>query len=303
MRSKPFVVAEMSCNHLGSLERALHIVEVAANAGADAVKLQTWSVMAYPGYTIPTGPWAGRDLAELYAEAKTPWDWHRPIFDRCKAKGMVGFASVFDIEALTFLESAWCPMYKISSFEITHLELIAAVAKTGKPMIVSTGMATEAEIHAAVDTMIDNGCPKFTLLKCTSSYPAPVSACNLATIGDMRTRFACDIGLSDHTLGSAAAIAATALGATVIEKHLTLRREDGGPDAGFSAEPFELYQLVAGCREVASALGEVRYGPTPEEEGSLQFRRSLFAKANILAGQPIKPDQVIALRPATGIPL
>lgn len=300
---KPFIVAEMSCNHLGSLERALRIVDAAAAAGADAVKLQTWSVMAYPGYKIPSGPWAGRDLAELYAEAKTPWEWHEPIFERCKERGIVGFASVFDTEALLFLETLGCPMYKISSFEITDLKLISAVAKTGKPMIVSTGMATELEIHEAMDTMIDNGAQDITLLKCTSSYPASIEACNLATIADMRDQFRCEVGVSDHTLGTSAAIAATALGATMIEKHLTLARADGGPDAGFSAEPAELAAMVAGCREARSAIGEVHYGPTEEEKPSLQFRRSLFAKHNILAGQPILPDQVIALRPAIGLSL
>lgn len=301
MRSEPFIIAELSGNHLGSLDRAMRLVQAAADAGADAVKLQTWWQMALPGYVIESGPWAGKDLADLYDECATPWEWHKPIFDRCRELGMVGFSSVFDGPSLIFLEDLGCPIYKIASFEITDLPLIRRVAQTGKPMIISTGMAGHDEIQDACDAA--GACADLTLLKCTSAYPAPLSGVNLAAMQSLTTFPRCTAaGLSDHALGITAAVAAVALGATVIEKHLTLSRADGGPDAGFSAEPHEFAAMVKACREAHEALGTVRYGPTDAERGSLQFRRSLWAAQDIKAGELITAENVRSLRPALGIP-
>lgn len=300
MVARPFIIAELSCNHLGSLDRAMRLVQAAADAGADAVKLQTWWQMALPGYVIESGPWAGRDLAALYDECATPWEWHKPIFDRCRELGMVGFSSVFDVESLEFLESLGCPIYKIASFEIIDLPLIRAVAATGKPMIISTGMATHDEIQDAATAAegVD-----LTLLRCVSAYPAPLSAANLWSMTALGTFPCCTAyGLSDHTLGTTAAIAAVALGATVIEKHLTLSRADGGPDASFSAEPDEFAAMVKACREAHQALGSVHYGPTEAERGSLQFRRGLWITRDVKAGDELTPDNVRSLRPALGLP-
>lgn len=303
---EPFIIAEMSCNHLGSLDRALAIVDAAADSGADAVKLQTWSELSIDTRPLTSGPWAGRSLADLYRECRTPWEWYAPIFARCRERGIEGFTSVFDRAALDFLEEQHdCQRYKIASFEITDLPLIKAVAATGKPMIISTGMATYGEIvdawHAARTSQWE---PEITLLRCASAYPAPPSACNLTAMVDLdRERLACvSVGLSDHTLGSTAAIVATALGATVIEKHLTLSRADGGPDAGFSAEPAEFKAMVRACREAKEALGEVHYGPTESEQSSLQYRRSLWVVEDIPTGKEVTARNVRSLRPADGIP-
>lgn len=298
MLSKPTFIAELSANHLGSFDRAMRLVDAAYAAGATAVKLQTWSQIALPGYTIHSGPWAGRDLAALYEECRTPWEWHAPLFARCRELGMVGFSSVFDTEALVFLESIGCPMYKVASFEITDLPLIRAIAQTGKPIIISTGMATMREIAEAWQAAI--GCKDRMILKCTSSYPAPFAACNLRTIPHMREQFG-NVGLSDHTIGFSAAVAAVALGATLIEKHLTLSRADGGPDAGFSSEPHEFYTMVKACREAADALGSVHYGPTEAERCSMIFRRGLWALQDIKAGEPITTQNARSLRPASGM--
>lgn len=268
------IVAELSANHLGSLERAIALVEEAARAGADAVKLQTFTPeqMAEPGIRIETGPWAGRELLELYREAHTPREWHRPLFDVAKINGIDAFSSVFHPDDVEFLETLGCQTYKIASFELTDTALIASAAKTGKPIVISTGMAMEAEMLRGASAAWDAGCTNLTVLKCTSGYPAPVSEMNLATMNDMR-RFFSRVGLSDHTLGIAVPVAAVALGATMIEKHLTLSRADGGPDAAFSLEPLEFAEMVRACRDAEAALGKVHYGPTAAEASSVALRR------------------------------
>lgn len=268
----PFIVAELSANHLGSLDRAMALVEAASKAGADAIKLQTFtpSQMADAGTILESGPWAGHDLLDLYRQAHTPREWHKPLFDRAIELGLIPFSSVFHPDDVDFLETLGCPMYKISSFELLDLDLIRHVAIIEKPLIISTGMGTEEEIECAVWAA---GARHLTLLKCTSSYPASLEDCNLVTIPVMYELFGCDVGLSDHTLGSTAAVAATALGAVMIEKHLTLSRTDGGLDAGFSAEPEEFSAMVAACKEAAIALGEARFGPTAAEASSLPLRR------------------------------
>ena len=295
---RPIVVAEISGNHNGSLERALQIVEAAAVAGAHAVKLQTYTpdTMTLPGHVIHGGPWDGLDLYELYRQAHTPWDWHAPLFDRAKSLGMIAFSTPFDSTAVDFLETLDCPIYKIASFEVTDLPLIRYAAATGKQMVISTGMATREEIASAV---LASGKP--VLLKCTSAYPAKPAGCNLLTIPCMRARFGRDVGLSDHTLGIGAAVASVALGAVMIEKHLTLSRADGGPDSGFSLEPDEFAGLVREVNTAYEALGEVHYGPTEQERDSLQFRRSVYAVRDIKAGAVITGDDIKCLRPALGV--
>ena len=271
-------IAEMSANHLGEKQRALDIVKAAADAGADAVKIQTWTpgTMCKPDYVIESGPWAGRNLAELYEEAWTPWSWHKDIFDACRDHGIVGFTTVFDIPALRWLEQDHnCPIYKISSFELTHDPLIAAVAKTGKPMIISTGMGTWAEMWYAKQIAEDNGCIDLTMLKCTSSYPAPVNECNLAMIPEMKRRLGCKIGLSDHTMITDTSQVAALLGAEVIERHITLTQRDGGLDAGFSLTPGELHNQILSIKIALSMLGTTDGGPTPSELTSLKLRRGL----------------------------
>lgn len=276
--NKPFIVAEASGNHRGELKYALDLVDAAAEAGADAIKLQTFTPaqMARPGYVLEIGPWAGRELVDLYREIYTPRDWHRPIFERARQVGILAFSSVFHPDDVDFLETLECPIYKISSFEITDLPLIAHAARTNKAIIISTGMATQEEISKAVQMIVRSrpwDAAPVTLLKCTSSYPADSSEANLATMRHMDMHHGCDVGISDHTLGIGVAVAATALGATVIEKHLTLRRADGGPDAAFSMEPAEFKQMVTECRRAAAAIGTVHYGPTPGEAASMLLRR------------------------------
>lgn len=303
--NKPFLIAELSCNHKGSIERALELVAAAAEAGADGIKLQTWQpkrMVADPHYVIESGPWAGRNLAALYEEAYTPWRWHPKIFAVAKRLGMVGFSTPFDTDALEFLEQINCPMYKIASFEIVDLELIKAVARTGKPMIMSTGMANPIEIGSAALNAHDAGCRDVTLLKCTSSYPADASDANLRTMQYLScfprvTAF----GLSDHTQGVGVAVAAAALGASVIEKHFTLRRSDGGPDAAFSMEPDEFKTMVVACRQAAAAIGEVTYGPLPSEAAQLALRRSLHIAKDLPAGHVITSDDIVSARPANGM--
>jgi len=303
----PFIVAEMSANHLGQLNRALDLVKAAAANGADAIKIQCWHperMVADHQATVLGGPWDGRNLANLYRECWTPFQWIPAIFEQARKQGIVGFASVFDELALAELEGYDCPIYKIASCEIVDTPLIAAVAQTGKPLMISTGMASAGEIHNAVDAAIDaDGFPSnLTLLKCTAAYPARTIDCNLRTIPDMQKRFALNIGLSDHTLGTTAAVVATALGAIVIEKHITLARADGGPDAGFSSEPGEFGQMVVACREAAEALGEIRYGPLPLEASTLALRRSLHYSRNLLSGWTITENDIVSARPAVGLP-
>ena len=305
----PLIVAEMSGNHNQSLERALQIVAAAAAAGAHAVKLQTYTAdtmtldVDAPGFRIEDEKslWNGRRLYDLYAEAHTPWDWHPPILERCRALGMVGFSTPFDDTSVDFLETLGVPLYKIASFEMTDPALIRRAAGTGKPLIVSTGMASAEEIEESVATARAAGCAELVLLKCTSTYPSDPGDSDLRTIPDLRERTGCQVGLSDHTLGIGAAVAAVALGATVIEKHFTLSRADGGVDAAFSLEPHELKALVEETSRAWRALGRVRYGPTERERSSLKFRRSLYVSRRVRAGEALSPENVRAVRPGFGL--
>lgn len=306
----PFVIAEMSGNHNQSLERALALVDAAAHAGAHALKIQTYTADTMT-LDIRNGEfvisdeaslWKGRSLHDLYREAYTPWEWHRPIFERAAAQGMVAFSTPFDESAVEFLESLDVPCYKIASFENTDLPLIRRVARTGKPMIVSTGMATLAELDESVRAARDAGARDIVLLKCTSTYPASPKNTNVATIPHMRAMFGCEIGLSDHTGGVGAAVAAVALGATVVEKHFTLRRADGGVDSAFSLEPAELQALVVESHRAWEALGVIAYGPSAAERPSLAHRRSLYVVRDLVAGETLSSENVRAIRPGLGMP-
>ncbi len=306
----PFVIAEMSGNHNQSLDRALAIVDAAADAGAHALKIQTYTAdtmtldLAEGDFVIndPNSLWAGRSLYELYDEAHTPWEWHAPIFERARARGMIPFSTPFDESAVDFLETLEVACYKIASFEMTDLPLIRKVAATGKPMIVSTGMANAAEIDETVRAARAAGCRDLVLLKCTSTYPATPANTNLQTIPNLRGWSGCEVGLSDHTMGIGAAVAAVALGATVIEKHFTLARADGGVDSAFSLEPAEMQALVIETERAWQALGQVSYGATAAEKKSLAFRRSLYVVRDMAAGEAFSPDNVRAIRPGFGLP-
>ncbi|WP_137938075.1 pseudaminic acid synthase [Chitinivorax sp. B] len=306
----PFVIAEMSGNHNQSLDRALAIVDAAAQAGAHALKLQTYTADTMtidcdaPGFRIddPNSLWAGRTLHSLYHEAHTPWDWHQPIMERCAAQGMLCFSTPFDDTAVDFLESLAVPCYKIASFENTDLPLICKVASTGKPMIISTGMASVAELDETVRTARQAGCRQLVLLKCTSTYPATPANSNVRTIPHLRELFGCEVGLSDHTMGVGASVAAVALGATVIEKHFTLRRADGGVDSAFSLEPDEMHSLVVETERAWQSLGQVRYGAGEAEQKSLAFRRSLYVVTDVVAGMVLTHAHVRAIRPGFGLP-
>jgi pseudaminic acid synthase len=310
LQHKPFIIAEMSGNHNQSLERALLIVEAAAKSGAHALKLQTYTADTMTldvegnefSITDPISLWTGTSLHKLYQEAYTPWEWHKPIFDRCTELGMIGFSTPFDETAIDFLEQLDVPLYKIASFENTDIPLIRKVAATGKPMIISTGMATVAELDETVRAAREAGCKDLVLLKCTSTYPATPEYSNLATIPHLRQLFHCEVGLSDHTMGVGASVAAVALGATVIEKHFTLRRADGGVDSTFSLEPEELNSLVIESERAWQALGAISYGPSEREKPSLQFRRSLYIAKDIQAGELLTPDNLRAIRPGFGLP-
>ncbi len=306
---RPYLIAEMSGNHNQSLDRALAIVDAAAAAGADAIKLQTYTAdtmtlnVRMPGFVIedPKSLWVGRQLHELYDEAHTPWDWHRPIMDRAASHGLHCFSSPFDETAVDFLESLNVPAYKIASFEVTDLRLIRKVAATGKPMIISTGMATAAEIDSAVRAAREAGARDLVLLKCTSTYPATPSNTNILTIPHLRELFSCEVGLSDHTMGCGVAVAATALGASVIEKHFTLDRAEGGVDASFSMEPSEFMALRVESERAWQALGRISYGPTAAEKPSLAFRRSLYISADARAGDTLSNANVRCVRPGFGL--
>lgn len=303
---KPFIIAEMSGNHNQSLDRALEIVESAAKAGADAIKLQTYTAdtMTMKGaYNIEdeNSLWKGRELHDLYKEAYTPWEWHKPIFDKAKELGIIPFSSPFDATAVDFLEDLGVDVYKVASFENTDIPLLAKVAKTGKPVIMSTGAATLAQIDEAVSTLVRNGCEQLVLLKCTSSYPASPETTHLNTIPHLREMFKCDVGLSDHTFGIGAAIASVALGSTVIEKHFTLNRADGGVDSVFSIEPPELESLVVESERAYLAMGEVKYGLSEEELKTVEFKRSLYAGVDIPQGQIIKAEDIRVIRPGLGL--
>lgn len=307
--TKPFIIAEMSGNHKQSLERALRIVDAAAEAGVDAIKLQTYTAdtmtldVKKEEFFIrdPKSPWCGSSLYALYEKAHTPWEWQEKIFARAKERGLVCFSTPFDATSVDFLEALGAPCYKIASFENTDLPLIRRVARTGKPLIISTGMATVAELDELVRTARESGCTDLTLLKCTSSYPATPKGSNLRTIPHMRELFRCNVGLSDHTLGIGAAVASIALGATVIEKHFTLARADGGVDSAFSMEPDEMAQLVRECRAAWEALGEIRYDVQPEEQSSRVFRRSLYIVADMRAGDVLTAENMRAIRPGYGL--
>jgi pseudaminic acid synthase len=305
----PFIIGELSGNHDGSLARALATVEAIAASGAQALKLQTYTAdtmtldIAEREFVVdnPKSLWFGRTLYSLYHEAHTPWEWHAPLFRRARELGLVAFSSPFDATAVDFLESLDVPAYKIASFENCDLDLIRRVAGTGKPVIISTGLATLAEISEAVLTAREAGCRELVLLKCTSNYPADPSSTNLRTVPYLRDTFGCEVGLSDHTLGIAVAIASVAAGATVIEKHVTLDRSAGGVDAAFSLEPAELTQLVAAARTAWQALGAVRTTPTDEELSSLVFRRTLYVCKDLAAGDVLTAENLRAIRPGRGL--
>jgi pseudaminic acid synthase len=307
--ARPYIIAEMSGNHNNSIDRALAIVDAAARAGADAIKLQTYTAdtmtldIDAPGFVIDDAKslWAGRRLYDLYAEASTPWDWHAPLMQRAKDQGMHCFSSPFDETAVDFLETLGAPAYKIASFECTDLALIRKVASTGKPMIISTGMATLTEIDDAVREARAGGCEQIVLLKCTSTYPATADNTNILTIPTLRSAFGCEVGLSDHTAGVGVAVASVALGASVIEKHFTLRRADGGVDSAFSLEPEELAALRIETERAWQSLGRVTFGASLAEAKSLQFRRSLYVVDHLPAGTELSTANVRAIRPGYGL--
>lgn len=307
---RPFVIAEMSGNHNGSLERALQIVDAAADAGAHAIKLQTYTADSLTldiherefQISDPESPWSGHSLYELYQQAHTPWEWHVPIFERAQKKGLICFSSPFDNAAVDLLEDLGTPIYKIASFECVDIPLIRAVARTGKPMIISTGLATLAEIEEAIVAAREGGAADVMILKCTSAYPADPGESNLRTIANMRRTFDVGVGLSDHTPGIGAAVAAVAFGAIAVEKHLTLSRADGGVDAAFSMEPHELAQLVLETEAAWRALGTIHYGRTASEECSLVFRRSLYIAEDMRAGEVLTDRTLRSVRPGYGLP-
>ncbi|MCC7598334.1 pseudaminic acid synthase [Janthinobacterium sp. FW305-129] len=306
----PFVIAEMSGNHNQSLERALEIVEAAARTGAHALKIQTYTPDTMTldlderefHISDPKSLWAGTSLYKLYGEAYTPWEWHAPIFQRARELGMIPFSTPFDDTAVDFLETLDMDCYKIASFENTDLPLIRRVAATGKPVIISTGMATVAELDETVRAAREAGCRDLILLKCTSTYPATAANTNILTIPHLRELFGCEVGLSDHTMGVGVSVASVALGASVVEKHFTLSRADGGVDSTFSMEPAEMAQLVVETERAWQALGHVAYGPTAAEMKSLQFRRSLYVSQDIKAGEMLTKENLRAIRPGLGLP-
>lgn len=306
---KPFIIAEMSGNHNGSLERAMAIVKAIAEAGADALKLQTYTADTMtirsdkPDFRIsdPNSLWAGRTLYDLYDEAHTPWAWHQPLFDYAKSLGMVAFSTPFDATAVDFLETLDVPLYKIASFENTDLPLIRKVAKTGKPMIISAGTATMEEMKQAVGAAKGAGAKYVVVLKCTSSYPAPASEANLRTMATLSAALGVPVGLSDHTQGIGTAIAAVALGAVAIEKHVTLSRAEGGVDAAFSLEPAELAALVRESVQAYESLGVADYSPSASEGASLAYRRSLYVVKPIAHGEAFTDENIRAIRPGFGL--
>jgi pseudaminic acid synthase len=306
---KPFIIAEMSGNHNQSIDRALEIVEAAAETGAHALKLQTYTSDTMT-LDVNKGEffiddkdslWEGKSLYELYQEAHTPWEWHKPIMNRARDLGMLCFSTPFDDTAVDYLEDLNVPAYKIASFENTHLPLIKKVASTGKTMIVSTGMASIAELDEMVCTIRDAGCEQFILLKCTSTYPATPENSNVLTIPHMRKLFNCEVGLSDHTMGIGASVTAVAHGATVIEKHFTLRRADGGVDSTFSMEPYEMAQLVVETERAWQSLGKVTYSELEAEKGSTVFRRSLYIAEDIKKGDVLNEKNLRIVRPGLGL--
>lgn len=307
-RFSPYIIAEMSANHNGNLAVAFRLIEEAKKAGADALKIQTYRADTItlksdlPDFQIKDGLWAGRTLYELYEWAHTPWEWHAPLFEHARKLGITIFSSPFDRTAVDLLEDLNAPAYKIASFEAVDLPLIKYVAATGKPMIISTGMADEEEIAEAVAAARDGGCRELAILHCVSGYPAPAEDYNLRTIPDMIQRHGLVTGLSDHTLDNTTAITSVALGASIIEKHFTLDRSGGGPDDSFSLEPVELKALCDGARTAWAALGSVNYGRKSSEQGNVKFRRSLYFVKDLKAGDIITEESVRSVRPGFGLP-
>nr|WP_263326540.1 pseudaminic acid synthase [Neobacillus sp. Marseille-Q6967] len=305
----PFIIAEMSGNHNQSLQRALEIVEAAAKSGVHALKLQTYTAdtltlnLDTKDFRIEDKEslWNGNNLYQLYQQAYTPWEWHEPIYQRCRQLGLIPFSTPFDETAVDFLEQLNTPIYKIASFENNHIPLLKKVASTGKPMIISTGMASLHEIDEAVRTVRDAGCKDLILLKCTSTYPATPENTNILTIRDMKERFNCQVGLSDHTMGIGVSIASVALGATVVEKHFTISRADGGVDSAFSMEPDEMRALAAETKKAWQALGDVYYGPTESEKESMKFKRSIYITKDLKAGDTLTHDNLRIIRPGYGL--
>lgn len=305
----PFIIAELSGNHDQDFELAKAMVYAAAEAGVDAIKLQTYTPdtmtldVRRDEFMVSESDslWKGNNLYDLYAKASTPWEWHKPLFELAESLGLAAFSSPFDLSAVAFLESLNVPLYKIASFELTDIPLIQAVARTNKPIIMSTGMATICEIEEAVATIRAIGNNPLTLLKCTSTYPAKISDSNLVTMADLAQRTGCEVGLSDHTQGLGAAVAATALGATVIEKHFVLDRNAGGVDAAFSMEPAEMAALVKACRDAKSALGSVTYGGSDAEQAAKKYRRSIYVAQDLPAGTILTEAHLKIIRPSLGL--
>ena len=304
----PYIICELSGNHNGSLDRALQLIEAAATTGCDAIKLQTYTADTItidhdgPGFRLEGGLWDGRTLYDLYAEAHTPFEWHEAMFAKAKECGVTLFSTPFDETAADLLDDLGAPAYKIASFEIVDLPLIAYVARKGKPMIISTGIANLKEIEAAVTVARDNGCDELIVLHCISSYPAPTDQSNILTIPDLAKKFDVVSGLSDHTLGVATSVASIAVGGRVIEKHFTLARSDGGPDADFSLEPNEFSRLCRECRDAWLSLGSAHYDLKGAEQGNVSIRRSLYAVADIEDGEVLSPENVRSIRPGFGLP-
>lgn len=304
----PYVIAEMSANHNGSIDTAFRIIEAAKQAGADAVKLQTYRPDTITldcdteEFRIHGGLWEGKTLYQLYAEAHLPWEWHAPLFEHARKQGITIFSSPFDNTAVDLLEDLNTPAYKIASFEAVDLPLIKYVARTGKPMIISTGMADAEEIEEAIAAARDGGCKQLAVLHCVSGYPAPATDYNLRTIPDMIQRFGLVTGLSDHTLDNTTAITSVAVGASIIEKHFTLDRSGGGPDDSFSLEPAEMASLCHGTRTAWEAMGKIDYGRKSSEQGNVRFRRSLYFVKDMLVGDRIDMDSIRSVRPGFGLP-
>lgn len=304
----PYIIAELSANHGGSLQRALETIDAAQEAGADAIKIQTYTADTMtldcdlPDFRIDSGPWAGYRLYDLYREAHTPYEWHADLFAHARKRGITIFSTPFDDTAVDLLQSLDAPAYKIASFELTDLPLIERVAAVGRPMIISTGMATEEEIADAVATAERGGCRNLAILHCISSYPAPIDQANLRRMQTLAGRFGKCVGLSDHTLGTTAAIAAVAMGASVIEKHFTLSRADKGPDSGFSLDPAEFKRLCSKARDAWSTLGTGEFTRRKAEEPSLAFRRSLYFARDLAIGSIIQSEDIRRIRPGFGLP-
>lgn len=304
----PYIIAEMSANHNGSIEKAFQIIEMAKARGADAVKLQTYKPDTItmksnrPEFKIEHGLWKGKTLYDLYESAYMPWDWHEPLFQKAKDVGITIFSSPFDFTAVDLLEKLDAPAYKIASFEAIDIPLIEYVAQTGKPMIISTGMANKREIQDAVDSALAAGCRELAILHCVSGYPAPASDYNLRTITDMRESFNCEVGLSDHTLDNTSAIVSVAMGASIIEKHVTLDRTGGGADDSFSLEPADLENLCVGAKTAWESMGKVDYELKKSEKDNVKFRRSLYFAKNMKKGDVINADCIRSIRPGYGLP-